>query len=284
MIKYLCLILLGLYSCTADVSSGGPDDPNVVQIQSIMDLTPSERGINRAQLEGIDRQLRRSLKRWITQERGSSSCMDKLSVQIQPRLVYGADTTKERTRFISAWSALIRMNVVVSRVSAQVEIVFDRAERIGDGRTLDQSLSQGVIQFAEFVHASLSVLTRSPSELKDVLKQGTCAEKKLLLERISLCGETDFDVQLDDALTFATDADVRFRLVGLIGERRRHGAAHQLIDLINLNDIEWTRSIIRTLSTLEHPRTLELISILAVHDSPALQKELKSALDRLERR
>ena len=55
-------------------------------------------------------------------------------------------------------------------------------------------------------------------------------------------------------------------------------------EVIDLNDIEWTRSVIRTLSTLNHPRTLELISILAVHESPALQKELKAAVERLERK
>ena len=120
--------------------------------------------------------------------------------------------------------------------------------------------------------------------LRTVFQSGSTAAQKMVLERMSICSELDLDPLLDNALAFATDTDVRFRLVGLIGERARHGAAHQLIDLINLNDIEWTRSIMRTLSTLNHPRTLELISILAVHDSPALQKELKAALERLERK
>lgn len=286
MIKYASLFVLGLlFSCASnDLPGGGSHPKDVLQIQPIMDLTPFAAGIDRAQIEVLDRELRRSLGQWVNQEGRISECMRTVSVWVQPRLVYGVDTTQNQTRFISDWSALVRLTSMMSGVSAQVDIVLEHSQRPGENKTVNHALSQGVVQFAEFVGKMLRVLSRSPSELTDVLKSGSYAEKKILLERMSVCGEHEFDIQLDHALTFATDEDVRFRLVGLIGERKRHGAADQLIDLINLNDIEWTRSIIRTLSTLEHPRTLELISILAVHDSPALQKELKSALDRLERK
>ena len=99
-----------------------------------------------------------------------------------------------------------------------------------------------------------------------------------------MCPIPDVDAHLGEALAKTNDQTLRFRLIGLIGERRVSAVGDQLIDLINLNDIEWTRALVRTLSTLQHPRTQELLQILSVHESPALKKEIKGAADRLERR
>jgi hypothetical protein len=212
------------------------------------------------------------------------TCAQSLDLWVQPRVLYGVDTVDTRSIPVSHWSAVVELKARKSKLSARVEITSLSRTRRLQMQTVEADVRAGLVLFSKRLEKVLSVLTRPASNLHHVFETGSVAEQKMLLERISLCSEANFDRQLSKAITFATDEGVRFRLVGLIGERRLHSAAHQLIDLIDLNNIEWTRSIIRTLSTLEHPRTLELISILAVHESPALQKELKSAVERLERK
>jgi hypothetical protein len=253
-------------------------------LRSILDLTPAESIMPRVQLQALDPKLKGLLTGWLSTVPIGLACVQSLEIRIQPRVLYGVEMVDSKPVPVSHWSAVIELKTRDSKTLAQVELTSPNRAPNQQVKTVMQDIESGLVRFSQRLKSALDVLVRPASTLRNVFESGSIAEQKMLLERISLCAEDDFDAQLSRAVSIAVDEGVRFRLVGLIGERSLHGAAHQLIDLIDLNNIEWTRSVIRTLSTLNHPRTLELISILAVHESPALQKELKAAVERLERK
>ena len=182
------------------------------------------------------------------------------------------------------WSAVLRLNHRKTGLNAEVELTV-LPEPLDKPHQLAHSDEQkSVRRFVKQIQDALVMLADDSAEVTRRFKDATTASQKVLLERISLCEENELDLIIDEGLKSTTDLDVRFRLVALIGERKRHRAANQLIDLIDLNHIEWTRTVIRTLSTLDHPRIPEVLSILTFHESPSLQKEVQSAIERLETR
>ena len=278
------MVGLVLWGCTPDASDSRGSNNGLRVVRPILDLTPVASTVPRAHLKALNTKFRHLLSQWLSTGSNGLTCAQSLNVSIQPRVLYGVEIKTSKSVPVSHWSAIIELTNRDSKTSAHLELTSPYRAPNLRGKNVTQDIDYGLVQLSERLKSALNVLVRPASVLRDVFTTGSVVEQKMLLERISLCAEDEFDVQLSQAVDVATDEGVRFRLVGLIGERRLHGAAHQLIDQIDLNDIEWTRSVIRTLSTLNHPRTLELISILAVHESPALQKELKAAVERLERK
>lgn len=276
------LCLIAVCFCSFGCSDGGKT--TAVKISPILDVTPSAQRVNDGFLTSARTQIQEHLTRWLDGQSQQSNCFQTLSVQVEPKVLYGQQQDDGQIKNLYHWSALLRLNHRTTGLTAEVE--FTSLPELTDKSEPSGVLNESRIlnRFVEDLEDALTMLVGDSDEVIRRFKSGHVASQKVLLERISLCEEDELDLLVDEGLMATVDLDVRFRLVALIGERKRHQAASRLIDLIDLNHIEWTRTVIRTLSTLDHPRTKEVLGILSYHESPSLQKEVQSALERLETR
>ncbi|MGB0646391.1 MAG: hypothetical protein ACPGQS_04405 [Bradymonadia bacterium] len=274
----LMVVYAGALGCFDDPA------PNAIMISPILDVTPLGRRADDATLTTAQTTIRKSLNRWKNDQPRLSDCFQSLSVQIEPKVLYGQQQEQGRVKNLYHWSASLRLKHIRTGLNAEVELTVLPDPSVKPRHLDNLGEQQSLRRFIRHMEDALAMLVKDTADVTRRFKEGQTASQKVLLERISLCEENELDLVVDEGLKATTDLDVRFRLVALIGERKRHRAANQLIDLIDLNHIEWTRTVIRTLSTLEHPRIPEVLSILAFHESPSLQKEVQSAIERLETR
>lgn len=278
-IALLCLFI-GCESNPDPLQSASPGISVVVE--RLVNLTPPEPNMPTVSLRRFDQKFNRQLVRVNPNPDNTGGCGKNYQVQIMPQLLFGLDGQDGQTRPTSEWSANVSINDIFTGTTSRVEL-SRLTKTDGAHRSLDAHLNATLTEFLNDLESAIKVLRKPDADLRTVLAEGSTGEIRVLLERLSMCPVPTLNQDLVDALGRSEDQTIRFRLVGLIGERRIRSAGDTLIDLIDLNDVEWTRAIIRTLSTLSHPRTQELLRILSVHDSPILQKEIKGASDRLER-
>ena len=104
----------------------------------------------------------------------------------------------------------------------------------------------------------------------------------ILLERLSFCQEEPLTAILKQSLSRERPRPIRFRSLGVITELKLSTANDWLIDTVDLNDMEWTLAAIQTMSHLAHPDAERLFKVMGLHPDPRLQKELQTALKRIQ--
>ena len=253
-----------------------------VSVEKLVNVTPPTDAQADVRLNGLETKLQQALSRDSQRQQPPQACGQAYVVKIEPQVLFGFEPDSKRTIPLSEWSGIISVTDRFNGTTSRVEL-FWLAQASRQNTPIDQHLAESLDAFVSHVNDALHVLSADQATLEKILLNGAVGQQKLLLERLSSCPIPMLDRHLGTALKVASDQGIRFRLVGLIGERRVSELGDLLIDLIDLNDVEWTRVIVRTLSTLEHRRTQELLDILSVHESPILQKEIKGASDRLER-
>ena len=267
-----------------------------VTVEPIVDLTPPNSTFERVPLSGLTDRIHEVLARKTKAQEPVSRCGVRYAVVISPSVAYGyayPDSTDQKLGtstlglkpdYRSEWSSLIGMRDEANSLQSHLELSRSNASKPEAPVGLDIHLSEGLTVFLKELQSTFEAFDVSISKLPEFYSKATVQQKKLLLERLSLCPSPEHDTWLGQALQTTKDVGLKFRLVGLIGERRVDALGDLLIDMVDLNDIEWTRALVRTLSILKHHRARELFGILSVHESPLLQKELKTAVERLERR
>ena len=137
-------------------------------------------------------------------------------------------------------------------------------------------------EFLLLMNAQLSLLYQPPLTLVNQAAKLSDEQLIILLERLSFCREEPLTSIIKQSLSRERPRPIRFRSLGVITELQLSTANDWLIDTVDLNDMEWTLAAIQTMSHLAHPDAERLFNVMGLHPDPRLQKELQTALKRIQ--